>query len=127
MYMHSLVYTCTAHFIMWPLLGYHSDTHTTLLVSLPSCVQFLSVGFIHNDMITMKTTDSTRNAKNRTTLSPIPGISDDIMHTQTRMCLAVVGVGLNYKLLHGICSPRRLALDLVSLWEYIDSLTLVTM
>ena len=69
----------------------------------------------------MKTTDSTRNAVDRTTLSPIPGTSDYIMHTQTRMCPAVVGVGLNYKLSHGICSPCRLALDLVSFWEYIDT------
>ena len=77
------VSTCNTHC--------HSDTHTTLLVSLPSCVRFLSVGFLHNDMITMKTTDSTRNAANSTTSSPIPGTSDDIVHTQTRTW-PVVGV-----------------------------------
>lgn len=69
------------------LLGYHSDTHTTLLVSSPSCVRFLSVGFLHNDMITMKTTDNTRNAANSTTSSPIPGTSDDIACTHKHGCV----------------------------------------
>ena len=56
-----------------------------------------------NDMITMKTTDNTRNAANSTTSSPIPGTSDDIACTHKHGCVRLWWA-LNYCMV--FCSPR---------------------